>query len=61
MKYANNTNNGNMFTDKMEVDLHMFGFLMFYRVRGEVDGTDIVAVDKASLVKRVIEFLEKLP
>jgi hypothetical protein len=60
MKYANSTN-GNTFPDEMEVDLHMFGALMLYRVGGEVDGADIVAVDEAGFVKRVMEFLEKLP
>jgi hypothetical protein len=60
MKYANSTN-GNTFPDEMEVNLHMFGALMLYRVGGEVDGADIVAVDKAGFVKRMMEFLEKLP
>jgi hypothetical protein len=60
MKYTDSTNS-NTFPDEMEVDLHMFGALMLHRVGGEVDGAHIVAVDEAGLVKRMMEFLEKLP
>jgi len=60
MEYANSTN-CNTFTDEMKVDLHMFGALMLYRVGGEVDGADIVAVDEVGGVERVMQFLEKLP
>jgi hypothetical protein len=50
MEHADNTN-GNTFTDEVKVDLHMLGALMLYGVGGEVDGTDVVAVDEAGGVK----------
>jgi hypothetical protein len=46
---------GNPITDKMKVDLHMLGLLVLHRVGGEVDHTDVVAVDKCAPEKRVME------
>jgi len=37
-----------------------FGALVLYRVGGEVDGADIVAVDKAGRGNGVMKFLKKL-
>jgi hypothetical protein len=40
---------GNMFSDEVEVDLDMLRALVLNGVVGEVDGTDIVAVDESAL------------
>jgi len=53
MKHTDSTN-GNAFSDEMEVNFHMLGALMLYRVGGEVDGADVVAVDDAGGVERVM-------
>jgi len=53
MKHTDSTN-GDAFSDEMEVDFHMLGALMLYRVGGEVDGADVVAVDDAGGVERVM-------
>jgi hypothetical protein len=45
----------------VEINFHMFGALVLNRVGGEVDSTDIVAVDEAGGLKGMVEFLEKLP
>jgi hypothetical protein len=37
---------GNPITDEVKVDLHMIGPLVLHGVGGEVDRTDVVAVDK---------------
>jgi len=53
--------NGDPFPDEVEVDFHVLGSLMLNRVGGEVDGADVVAVDEADRLQRVMKFLEKLP
>jgi hypothetical protein len=40
------------FPNEVKVDLNMLGTLMLHRVGGEVDGTDIVAVDQCSPRRR---------
>jgi hypothetical protein len=40
---------GNAFPDEVEVNLDMLCTLMLNGVGGEVDGADVVAVDKSSL------------
>jgi hypothetical protein len=40
---------GNVFSDEVEVDLDMLRALVLNGVVGEVDGTDIVAVDESAL------------
>jgi hypothetical protein len=40
-----NVTGGNVLTDKVEINLNMFCALMLDRVRGEVDGDDVVALD----------------
>ena len=49
---------GDSFTDEVKVDFHVLGALMLNGVGGEVDGADIVAVDEAGRVQRMMEFLE---
>jgi hypothetical protein len=39
--------NGDTLTDEVEVDLNMLGALMLDGVGGEVDCTDVVAVDQS--------------
>jgi hypothetical protein len=49
-----------LFTDEMEVDLYVLRALMLNRFGGEVDGVDVVAVDKGASGQRTVQFLEKL-
>jgi hypothetical protein len=39
---------GNLLSDKMKINLHMFGALMLNGVDGEVHGADIVTVDEGA-------------
>jgi hypothetical protein len=48
------------FPNEVEVDLHMLRALMLYGVGGEVDGADIVAVDKGGALKGAVELVEEL-
>jgi hypothetical protein len=59
MKDPDNTN-GDPFADKMQINFHVLGALMLNRVGREVDRGDIVTVDKASCLERMVEFLKKL-
>lgn len=49
-----------LFTDEMEVDLYEFRALMLNGFGGEVDGVDVVVVDKGASGQRSVQFLEKL-
>jgi hypothetical protein len=49
---------GHAFPHKVEVDLDMFRVLVLNGVGGEVDGTDIVAVDEDALHQRSMELLK---
>jgi hypothetical protein len=51
---------GNLLSDKMKINLHMFGALMLNEVGGEVHGVDIVAVDKCAPRRRGLELVEQL-
>jgi hypothetical protein len=42
-----NVPDGNALMDKVKINLNMLGALMLNRVGGEVDGTDVVAVDQS--------------
>jgi hypothetical protein len=42
-----NVPDGNALTDKVEINLDMLGALVLDGVGGEVDGVDIVAVDRS--------------
>jgi hypothetical protein len=59
MEYANLTNDDSL-SDKIKINLHMFGALMLNGVGGEVHGTDIVAVDESALRRRTLELMEQL-
>jgi hypothetical protein len=39
---------GDILSDKMEINLHMLGVLMLNEVAREVHDTDVVAVDKSA-------------
>jgi hypothetical protein len=51
---------GNILSDKMKINLHMFGALMLNGVGGEVHGADVVAVDKCVPRLRGLELVEQL-
>jgi hypothetical protein len=52
--------NGNILSDKMKVNLHMFGALMLNVVGGEVHDADVVAIDKGAPRRRGLELMEQL-
>jgi hypothetical protein len=45
-------------SDKMKINLHMFGALMLNGVGGEVHGADVVTVDESVLRRRTLELME---
>jgi hypothetical protein len=51
---------GNLHSDKMKINLHMFDVLMLNGVGGEVHGADIIAVDKCAPRRRSLELVEPL-
>ena len=48
------------FTNEVKINIDMLRALMLDRVAGEVDGVDVVAVDKGASGQRTVQFLEKL-
>jgi len=59
MKNSNVTK-GNLLSNKTEVDLNMLRPLMLHRIAGEVDSTDVVAIDQSSTARRALKFKEQL-
>jgi hypothetical protein len=57
MKNSNMTE-GNLFSNKMEVDLNVLRPLMLHRITGEIDSTDVVAIDQSSMARRALELKE---
>jgi hypothetical protein len=55
-----NVAEGNPVTNEVEVDLHMLRPLVLNRVGGEVDGADVVAVDKRALGERAVKLSQEL-
>ena len=49
--------NGDPFSDEVEVDFHVLGALMLNGVGEEVDGADVVAVDEAGRIQRMVKLL----
>jgi hypothetical protein len=47
-------------SDKMKINLHMFGALMLNGVGEEVHNTDVVAVDESASRRRSLELMEQL-
>ena len=48
---------GDPFPDKVKVNLHMLGTLMLDGVGGEINGADVVAVDKRGGLHGLVQFL----
>jgi hypothetical protein len=44
----------------VQVDLHVLRALMLHGIGGEVDGADIVAVDKGGVLEGTVELVEEL-
>jgi hypothetical protein len=59
MEYADLTDDDSL-SDKMKINLHMFGALMLNGVGGEVHGADVVAVDESVPRRRTLELMEQL-
>jgi hypothetical protein len=49
--------NGDPFPNEVEVDFHVLGALMLNGVGGEVDGANVVAVDEAGRIQRMVKLL----
>jgi hypothetical protein len=49
-----------MLADEVQVDLHVLRMLMLHEIGGEVDGADVVAVDKGGALKGTVELVEEL-
>jgi hypothetical protein len=49
---------GHAFPHKVEVDLNMLHALVLNGIGGEVDGTDVVAVDEGALCQRSVVLLK---
>jgi nucleoside-triphosphatase THEP1 len=47
-----------MLAIKVQVDLHMLRALMLHWIGGEVDDTDVVAVDEVGALKGAVELVE---
>ena len=51
---------GDSLSDEVEVNLNMLGSLMLNWVGGEVNGTDIIAVDHCSTTEWAVKLYQKL-
>jgi hypothetical protein len=49
---------GNLISDKMKINFHMLATLMLNEVGREVNGADVVAVDKGALRRWGLELVE---
>jgi hypothetical protein len=59
MEYADLTN-GDLLSDKMKINLHMFVVLVLNDVGGEVHDADVIAVDKIVPRRWMLELMEQL-
>jgi hypothetical protein len=55
-----NAPNGNALTDKVKINLNMLGALVLNGVGGEVDGTDIVAIDQSGPRQGAVQLHKQL-
>ena len=55
-----NFTEGDSFSDEVQVNLDMLGSLMLDWVSGEVDSTDVVAIDQGGVTERTMKLLQKL-
>jgi hypothetical protein len=59
MEYADLTH-GDSLSNKIKINLHMFGVLMLNGVDREVHGVDVVAVDESAPRRQTLELMEQL-
>jgi hypothetical protein len=59
MEYTDLTD-GDFLSDKMKINLHMFGALMLNGVGEEVHNADVVAVDESASRRRTLKLMEQL-
>jgi hypothetical protein len=59
MEYVDLTD-GDSLSNKMKINLHMFGVLMLNGVGGEVHNADVVAVDESAPRRQTLELMEQL-
>jgi hypothetical protein len=59
MEYADLTH-GDSLSNKIKINLHMFGVLMLNGVDREVHGADVVAVDESAPRRQTLELMEQL-
>ena len=59
MKNTNLTSSNHV-TDKMYINLNMFGPLMLNRVGRQIDGTNIITVDNSGSRKRRVQLTKKV-
>jgi hypothetical protein len=52
---------GDLLSNKVEINFYMLGALMLNGVGGEVDGANVVIVDQRALRQRTLEHMEQLP
>jgi hypothetical protein len=53
-----NFSNGNLVTDKVEINLDMLYVLMLDGVGHQLDGTDIIGIDKCAVGQRGVHLHE---
>jgi hypothetical protein len=51
---------GDLFSDKIEINLHVLGTLMLNGVGGEVYNVDVVAIDNNAPRRRTLDLMEQL-
>jgi hypothetical protein len=59
MEYVHLTD-GDSLSEKIKINLHMFGALILNGVGGEVHDADIVIVDESALRRQTLELMEQL-
>jgi hypothetical protein len=59
MEYEDLTN-GDLLSDKMKINLHMFSALMLNGVDGKIQGADVIVIDKSAPKRRMLELMEQL-
>jgi len=53
-----NVTEGNLLSNKVEIDLNVLRPLMLHRIAGEIDSTDVVAIDQGSTARGALELNE---
>jgi hypothetical protein len=55
-----NVTEGNLLSNKMEIDLNVLRPLMLHRIAGEIYSTDVVTIDHGGTARRMLELKEQL-